>query len=441
MTNQDDDQKRWQEAADVATNSAESEAEAQPSPSKIATASNNLREVFGSGLGRIFLIAAVLIVALFIALALRGFNKKTPINQATEGATMDTAHVPEAVPNNDPVTPAEAQRRALQAQIEAEEAEASGKTYQPGFDTNVIGTENPDLSAGYFPDGTPKPTTTSTAIEVPSNDPYAQQRAAQAQQAHAQALAARDAYIQQIKSNTLTDIAEFSTALKSKKSAHSFAFAPTTNATLANQSTGAQSSNPSPSTDETIGSYVFRAGERLYATLDAEVNTDDSNIVMATIRGGPWNGSRLLGNIQQGTRNISLIFQTLVPKDGSATIKINALALRTEDSKVGMAEDIDHHILERYGALAVASLLEGYGDAFSQPIGTTTYAGGVGGPVTTTRTRPNDEEIVGRAVGRMGNRMSSSLQPNINRPTTYSTPAGQSFVLYFLQDVTIKDKG
>lgn len=50
---------------------------------------------------------------------------------------------------------------------------------------------------------------------------------------------------------------------------------------------------------DTDRELLIKTGTIMYATLDAEVNTDDGGDVLATIRGGKWNGSKLIGKIEQ----------------------------------------------------------------------------------------------------------------------------------------------
>lgn len=181
---------------------------------------------------------------------------------------------------------------------------------------------------------------------------------------------------------------------------------------------------------------LIKTGNMLYATLDSEVNTDDGNLVFATIRGGTWDGAKILGKVEQGNENIRLHFTTLAPQDERPTMKIDAVALREEDAKQGMAEEINHHILSRYSALAVSSLLAGYGRAYEQGAGRTIYSGN---NVITQREKPTEREVYGSAVGEMGQAMASEIRRGFNRPSTYSTPANQGFGLYFLADMVEGD--
>lgn len=181
------------------------------------------------------------------------------------------------------------------------------------------------------------------------------------------------------------------------------------------------------------GRVLIKAGSSLYATLDSEANTDESNVVFATIHGGQWDGARIFGTIKAGQENMTFSFSKLAPQDGRPTMSISAVALREEDAKQGMASTVDHHTLSRYTALAAASLLAGYGRAYSRPTGDTVVTGS--GTVVTTNRRVNAREANASALGEVGQAFSQEVRRGFNRPTTFSTPASTGFALFFLEDV------
>ena len=154
---------------------------------------------------------------------------------------------------------------------------------------------------------------------------------------------------------------------------------------------------------------------------------------LATVRSGPWKGSKLIGQIEQAYNNMSLTFTIMAPQDDRPTMRVRAVALREQDAKMGMAETIDHHTFSRYTALAVAALLQGAGRLYQQPVGTTIITDV--GVITTTET-PRDRQVIGAAVGELGMAVGSEIRNRgFNRPTTYATPAETGFILYFLEDV------
>ena len=178
------------------------------------------------------------------------------------------------------------------------------------------------------------------------------------------------------------------------------------------------------------------AGEMLYATLDAEVDTDDGDMVLATVRGGKFDGRRVMGAVENQEDNIRLRFSLMGGGGkGRPAFPIDAIALRTEDAKQGMADVKDRHLLTRLGAVAVSALLQGYGDAWSQTTGTTTVTSG-GAVITTQEQEPTHRRVRANIAGRFGSTLANEFQREISRPTTYRVRAGKGFVLLFLSDLT-----
>ena len=180
----------------------------------------------------------------------------------------------------------------------------------------------------------------------------------------------------------------------------------------------------------------------MYAQLDAEIDTDDGGPVMATIYGGKLAGSKLLGQVEKGNDNIRLAFRTVSPNDPSkGTFGIDAVALRTEDAKQGLATRINRHTVSRYSSLIFSSALAGVGDAFAnRQYGTVTQLGN-GTTVIAQNDTVNDREIIGNAVGRVGQNLSGEImQRGFNRPTTYKVARGTGVAVYFMTDIYLDNQ-
>ncbi|UXI68335.1 DotG/IcmE/VirB10 family protein [Tahibacter amnicola] len=182
------------------------------------------------------------------------------------------------------------------------------------------------------------------------------------------------------------------------------------------------------------GVPVIKTGNILYATLDSEVNTDDGGHVLATIRGGVWDGSRLIGQVETAQNNIRINFHTLAPQDERPVLRVNAVALREEDAKQGVAEHTNHHTFSRYTALAVSSLLTGVGRAYQQSTAGTTIIL-PNGQVIQTADEIDDRRIIGMALGEVGTNAGREIAKGFDRPPTYRTPANKGLGVYFLADV------
>lgn len=425
----------------------------------------NLLATFGSGPGKLALIFVVVVVVVFGVLAISGLRK--PAQIVASDAQVDAPTTPPNRISTNTVTPEEAARRAEQSRQEAEAAQAKGGSYQPGFDYNIGESKKPGVgnqakfsgfetaeesavrhdapgSARNLAGNTPSsaPIGTNQTTQQSAQAQQEQQRREQEQARAADKLAQeqktaegeRDKYVEQITSEVVKQIGGM--------------FNTEGNASLNNQGSFSQATYYNVASSKASGEAtaraldahrmatrkaIIKAGNTVYATLDSEANTDDGRTVLATVRSGPWKGAKLIGMIEQSYNNMSLKFQTMAPQDDRATMRINAVALREEDAKLGMAEKIDHHTFSRYTALAAAAFLQGAGRVYQQPIGTTVVTNG--GIVTTTET-PRDRQVIGSAVGEMGTAIGSEIRRRgFNQPSTYSTPAEKGFILYFLEDV------
>ncbi len=453
--------------------------------SKADEMKRNFSAVFGHGIGKVSLIVVAIAAIGGAALGYRGLTSK-PKDVASQ-SEVDVPTAPPPSVDVGAVSKQEAERRAQRAALEAEEAANEGKTYQPGFDTNIVnkapqaptgpatfnvavqqdGRHPPSPQGGTAAPAAPTVTTgqmtanqSAGAAPAYAGQTYPQsaqpaQQSAQAAQTEQQARqkleqelkqaqTERDKYVATMKEQVLKQAQTLfgdggQGGLNAQGSYSTVSYYPVVRGSASTPAGSASSALDPQATNvlpETLGDpnrkLLIKTGNMMYATLDSEVNTDDGGDVLATIRGGKWDGAKIIGRVEQAPNNIRLKFTTMAPQDGRPTMKINAVALREEDAKQGIAEDIDHHTLERYSSLAVASLLSGYGRAYAQPTGTTIVTNGT---VVTTTEEPSQKKVIASAVGEMGQAMGAEMRRGFNRPSTYSTPAQQGFGLFFMQDV------
>lgn len=415
----------------------------------------NLAATFGSGFGKLALIAAGVSVVVMAALATNGMRKPRLLD---EQAKVDAPQAPQPRVTNDPVTPEEAARRAEQARQEAMQAHEAGQSYQPGFDYNIgggranptsgarfSGFETQEEMAARNQGNVPTLHTQHLASPSPSQQQAEQQRREQEVQRAAEKLAAeqkaaeaeRDKHIEAVSQEILKQIggmfsSQGGDSLNNLGGYSQTVYYSAPPAAAASQATAADRAM-SALEQSRARTVLIKAGSTAYATLDSEANTDDGRTVLATVRSGPWKGSKLIGQIEQAYNNMSLTFTIMAPQDDRPTMRVRAVALREQDAKMGMAETIDHHTFSRYTALAAAALLQGAGRLYQQPVGTTVITDR--GIVITTET-PRDRQVIGAAVGELGMVVGSEIRNRgFNRPTTYATPAETGFILYFLEDV------
>lgn len=427
----------------------------------------NLQAVFGSGVGKVSLIAAGLVVLALGALAYNGMSSKDA--PAGKASTVDVPNAPQPEVSIDPITKAEAERRAQRSMLEAEQAAERGMSYQPGFDPNIVQSTGRDLARGQgaqfnvpgqpYNDGNQRSPEIYIGAGMPPRDSaQVSQRpgvaSAQSQEQERRRLEEelkkaeeqRDQYVSELKSETLKSIkqlmgeSESAKGFAERSSFSTVSYYPTERAGGSVTGPAVRAAkDKDPNAIEAVGdtdrAMLIKTGTIMYATLDAEVNTDDGGDVLATIRGGKWNGSKLIGKIEQAPDNIRVKFTILAPpvNDPRPTMRISAVALREDDAKQGIAETKDHHTMERYFALGAASLLSGYGRAYQQTAGTTVIS--PSGVVAQTTTEPSTKQVIGSSVGEMGTAIAGEVRRGFNRPATYATPANKGFGLFFLQDV------
>jgi Bacterial conjugation TrbI-like protein len=184
---------------------------------------------------------------------------------------------------------------------------------------------------------------------------------------------------------------------------------------------------------------LFKAGDILYATLINGVNTDDGFNVMATIYGGAYDQATLLGTVQMQNKNISIQFNMLSPKDRNLkSLPIQAMAIREEDARQGVAEGVNNHTFARYSYLFAASMLKAFGKA-AQGASRTTV--GLGGAMVTEQEKVTDtREIAKQGLGEVGTTLSGEVKRHFNQPPTYTIPAGQGIGVVFTQDIMADSK-
>jgi intracellular multiplication protein IcmE len=92
---------------------------------------------------------------------------------------------------------------------------------------------------------------------------------------------------------------------------------------------------------------------------------------------------------------------------------------------------VDHHYLERYGAIMAASFLTGYSSAITQAGQSTT--GVFGTSATHPALSPGNKIAVG--LGQIGTNLSAMMQSKVNKPATVQVNSGVGLGILFVSDV------
>ena len=426
---------------------------------RMAVLKANFNSVFGHGIGKAGLIIAGLFVLIAGAFALRGLNGSKAPELAS--AQVDVPNAPPPVISVDPIDAKEAERRAQLSAIEADAASQKGQTYQPGFNPVIApnGGASGQAALNVPGQGTPPPPTPPVAqtmqVALPAAETPQQTQQAQQEEQRRQAeldkqRTERDKYIAAVRGGVTEQAGEM---LQGKGKEAGFggrgiystvSYMPSAKPALpaagAAAGAGAAGAVGTAAPDQAGGNVkkklLFKAGSTAFATLDSEVNTDDGGEVFATMHGGKFDGARLIGKIEAAPRNIRLRFNMLAPQDDRPTVTINAIAIREEDAKQGVAETIDNHTLSRYTALLAGSLLSGLGRAAAEPEGDAIVL--PNGQVVVSQQELTNKRIAMFALGEIGTNAGAEVRKSFSQPPTYITPANKGIGLIFLADVAEK---
>lgn len=429
----------------------------------------NFLSVFGQGIGKASILIAAFFIVIFSAIAYRSFRAIGNANQGSSATKVDTPDAPRPQVTIDEVSEREAARRANQANQEANEAGNKGQTYQPEFSPK-IGSDsgqvqfdhagNPISVSSQPGQGGQPGVPVSVAqqanhqavdVVMPANEAAAaaaaQADAQRNQSIRAQQEEARTKYVTQVQTGVkeqaeiLLGTVGKESGLRSSSRYSVVSYMPPAKpvATGSVQAANAASTSPVGATNTTAASvpkYAFRAGKVGYAQLDGEANTDDGTDVIATLHGGAYDGGKLIGKIEIAPRNIRLRFTSLTPPDDRPTLTINAIAIREEDAKQGVADSIDNHTLERYAALFVSSTLGGIAKAAAQPQGNVVIL--PNGQTITQNPELTNRRLAMFALGEVGVAAASEVRKVFDTPPTYKTNAKRGIGVVFLSDVIEK---
>lgn len=437
----------------------------QPTLSKNEIRLQNLKSVFGSGAGRIAMLAAIFFVLLLGSVALRNLSSNNdPVNNKNK---VEQAKAPTVEASNDPITEKEAIRQNNFENKQADKAQTKGQSFQPSFQTNITQPEQdvgavisasqdslftetqlkqlniadePEKQQQDKQDNNKKDTSSRdsqksnsyqmTPEEVKSlNDEYKRERSL------------RDSYLTSIRKQNIDDIkaliGDGQNDPLNKLDRYTTVSLNTVN--LQYQTISNNAKNPlNPDSTSTTSAeaqskkVIIKTGNVMYGSINSKMDTDKGMDVYATIHGGAWDKSVLIGKIVRTADDVNLIFTTLAPQDNRPTMKIQALALSEKDASPGMSTEVDRHTLQKWGSLFASSVLKGFATPY-QNIGTTTSTGT---STTQTRPSPNTTEIVASALGEFGSNAADQIKKGFDREDTYKAPANTGFALFFLSDVT-----
>ncbi|WP_173912857.1 DotG/IcmE/VirB10 family protein [Acinetobacter sp. Marseille-Q1618] len=202
-------------------------------------------------------------------------------------------------------------------------------------------------------------------------------------------------------------------------------------AVLMNNNNGQYSGN-GQNTANGQGEILVAAGTRLTARLLNEVNTDEGDQVFAQITSGKFKGRKVIGNVRKTQDNIQFNFRRVLSDGKNLEFAMDGVG-QTLQGSFGMATKIDRHIIKNSTAMIASSAAKGYGKAYENSIGSTTYTNN---STIVNQEDPSNKRIAGNIVGQLGNDFGQKIETIYgNKPTTYRTPVGTVFYIFINQDI------
>lgn len=195
------------------------------------------------------------------------------------------------------------------------------------------------------------------------------------------------------------------------------------------QNANSNTTTGSTSSDKKGAAFV-RAGTIVPAVLETAINSDEPGPVLARIVTGPLAGARLIGSMKTANETIVVQFTTLSIPGAKGSFRINTYAVDPDSSNTGLASDVNHHYLARYGLGLAAAFISGYGEAV-QSLGSSSVVSN--GTVVSTSDL-NNKQIAESALGKVGQKLGSNIDRDTNIPTTVKVNSGISIGVLFMSD-------
>lgn len=209
------------------------------------------------------------------------------------------------------------------------------------------------------------------------------------------------------------------------------------------QGSFAQSGNTSSVNDQdtskSAGNALYKAGTILYAVLETSLNTDEPSPILAKITSGPLKGSRLIGSTTglatQWSQAVVLEFSTISIPFLPSSMSISAIAVDPETARTALADEVNNHYLQRYGAIFFSKIIEGYSQAI-QSSGSSSQTNSDGSTVT-SNSETTDAENFFIALGNVGTALGQQVSSLIDREPTIKMNQGTAIGLLLLEDFNV----
>lgn len=477
-------------------NTSEKKATLQAKPRKSDEMKRNFMAVFGHGPGKFALISVLTVVVIGLAFGYRGLTEKKEV--AANKAKMDMPNAPAPEVGVGPVSDREAARRAEAASHEAEKAAAQGKTYQPGFDPNIVAAQGsatgspaqfnvagapPSPQGGTAQQQPINPTGSVTApqqpvqITVPAGQATAsttgsaanpqrqsqnnngqqqsqseQQAATRRDQEYQAAKTERDKYVNVMREQVLKQVSgllgegqqQAQGGLNAVGAYSAVSYYPSASIGANAQGSAGVKTGITPVIPEKTKtadglSIGDSKGKRLIKTGNMMYATLDSEV-------NTDDGGEVLATIRGGKWDNAKLIGRIEQSPNNIRLKFSILAPQDDRQTMRISAVA---LREEDAKQGVAETIDHHTLSRYTSLAAASLMAGIGraystptgttiisnGQVITTTEEPTTKRIVGSAIGEMGTAISGEVRRGFNRPSTYATPAQHGFGLFFLQDV------
>jgi len=180
---------------------------------------------------------------------------------------------------------------------------------------------------------------------------------------------------------------------------------------------------------------IVKAGSIIFAVLETAINSDEPGPVMARIIQGKLKGATLLGTLTRQNKKVLLTFNLMSIPGMDASLPIQAVAIDPDTARTALASDVDNHYLLRYGTAFAASFMQGFGDAVGKS--GSSLKEDANGNVFQENLKFSTQEKALIALGSVGQKFGSVLEPIFNTPPTVTVDSGVGLGILYLQDVIV----
>ena len=435
---------------------------------------SNMAAVFGSGRGRIAIIGVVVIFGFMLAYGfynlLFGAPKRAPQSAMPNDAMLSATG---ARGDGMAATPAEADQRRAQNAAEAAAAQASG---QPYMAPPVLVASAPSAAYGgndLAPASQPAQAQASGAAPASAAQPQAAQgtQNQQVQQTDNSPLRVPVSYRSVAMAIGASDVdpqilgvtnPNASAAQQRRTSAYQTGYYPVQalngtdserggiqsaalNAGMPGQSAGAAaqaSASPAGTTVQKRPVPGFTGGTGFYCKITFGINSDLARKdAFGRCYGGAANGAVFIGKAEPSPEGVSdpgfVVTFDKLNLPGHAQLDVNAVAIDNGTMEEAVADSVNDHSVVKFSELAFAGLLKGIGQAAAMMQGSATTQT-IGNVSTTTigTQRPDATQIIGQALGGVGNGIGDYFQRKSDAlKTTIKVYPNKDVGIVLLRDV------